>query len=456
MIRHCTLAAIILLSACASKNDATPAPAPVGDGGADASPSPTGPAPAGDAGGPPTTLDLSIVPCESGATDPKCSAPSKANAGMFGSGPVFSAYGFTDDIRGGFLAGSSLVVAVETGGTGDGFGAIMSVDLATGNRKVVSGQRANGEALVGTGTMETNRGVTSDVTNLDNVRDVKPLPSGHYLAMISGARTILIDIDPATGNRTPVWASNSADDVTQRDVDEKGWVSEATHCPAEPNSPYMQPTVLSMAVSPNGTAYLGLFGPGPKGILQVALAPQPLDTRCTITSMASSVGLDKGTGYVPNQIDALLFGNNKIYGVYAVAQTFLTFDALSGDRAVLSASQAPTMGSGTVSIGQRGLALTSDGASMWQTGSTQQLTDDSFNLLKVDLATGNRVAVSSNISDVVSDAPSVQVKGSLSGNLHDDTQGVWTVPGSPLLVVNMEDAIHLVDPATSTANLLSH
>src|SRR5262249_39446872 len=157
----------------------------------------------------------------------------------------------SDDIRGGFVSGTTLILAVEYGAQDDDLGGVVSVDLTTGNRTLVSGKRSDTEGR-GDGSPKLNN---VQIPDLGGIWDVEPLPGGHYLAIVSkgvSGRRTLVEIDPATGNRTLVWASDFADSVDQKNVETM--IAEANLC-NNPGGAYVDPSQSALAVDASGNIY---------------------------------------------------------------------------------------------------------------------------------------------------------------------------------------------------------
>ena len=253
-MQRCALFLGSLFMACSSSSSPKTIPPPAGNeagpggndsGTGDAAVPPTEAGGGGsDAGG---SVAFKVIDCDANASDPKCQPPSSSNRGSVGSGPIFSTGGLSDDIRGGFVNGDALVLAVEYGAQDDDLGGIVSVDLGSGKRTLVSGKRSDTEVR-GDGTPKLN-GV--EIPDLGGVWDVKPLPGGHYLAIVSkgiSQRKLLVEVDPATGNRTLVWASNFAGTPEQKAVETMVDASKLcdnpaarTSCPARTRWPWTAP-----------------------------------------------------------------------------------------------------------------------------------------------------------------------------------------------------------------------
>src|SRR5262249_35509640 len=138
------------------------------------------------------------------SADPRCGAISGAVIGrgiqLAHQGPFGPASG------GGLVDGNRLILAIDIAiGSPNTYGIVLATDLASGDRTVVSGKYADpgqGDITVGSGPA------------LAGVSDVARAPDGSFWASVSSEHALgsaprsLIRIDPATGNRAPLWSDN--------------------------------------------------------------------------------------------------------------------------------------------------------------------------------------------------------------------------------------------------------
>ncbi|HEU4533352.1 MAG TPA: hypothetical protein VFS00_04510, partial [Polyangiaceae bacterium] len=156
-----------------------------------------GQAGAGQAGaGPakPPPVNLTLVDCTSpdNLEDAKCTKKMLSDSPKVGSGPRFAGFSAgTNDVRLGFLEGTLLTVAVETGSNTDDKGVVGTVDIVTGERKVLSGKYEDPAE----GTIEVGKGPA-----LNGVFGVIKSKSGLLLATVNPGATAfaIVSIDPAT------------------------------------------------------------------------------------------------------------------------------------------------------------------------------------------------------------------------------------------------------------------
>src|SRR5262249_22034340 len=137
------------------------------------------------------------------------------------------------------------------------------------------------------------------IPDLGGIADVKPLAGGHYLATVSkgiSARVTLVEIDPATGNRTLVWASDFADSADQKTVETM--IAEANLCD-NPGGPYVRPA-SGLAVDASGNVYLaGDNNPLGSGRGLLKLTKSGAGYTCAWASVYGGGSPAKGTGAAP-------------------------------------------------------------------------------------------------------------------------------------------------------------
>ena len=148
------------------------------------------------------------------ADAPACSMGDRF--GTLGTGPAF-AQDTQNEIRGGFLdvERNRLVLAVSGGQVaGNHVGAIFTMDLATGNRQIVSGYNIDartGGTVVGAGP------------DVWEIFDVQPASDGQWYA---AAEQGIVRIDPATGDRTIIYGPGI--DTVSTD-EECFWYNQGNH-----------------------------------------------------------------------------------------------------------------------------------------------------------------------------------------------------------------------------------
>ncbi len=237
-----------------------------------------------------------------------------------GEGPSFAG-AFNAEYLGGFLDESegpagTVYVAVGYGGSTDRSGAILAVDLATGNRRAVSGT-----FLGATGPEEVGTGPT-----FQTVLDVRRAPDQNLYAWVRTtppSQQELVRVDPATGNRTLVWKARDA------------------------RFPQCLAGVAALQINDNG------FGIDEQGRFYIAhgtvdvgigiLRLSPDATSCELFAGASTVpAAQRGTGPLPGQLQGFTFRQGKLIASGRAPKMFVSVDLDTGDREVLFESQGVT------------------------------------------------------------------------------------------------------------------
>jgi hypothetical protein len=385
--------------------------APASDGGG-----------AGEGGGSDGAIDgsggsLSLLDCSDpgNATDKKCVRPACAFGGALGTGPKIGCSSGFPEIRFGFVdtASNRLVVAVEMGVQADGNGMILGVDLASGNRTMLSGQYQD----PATGT--TTKGTGPD---LDDVWDVKGAPDGSWVAIVYRSSTLnrqIVRIDPATGNRTSLLNAGSV------------------ACTGASNS--ITPDYSGgLAVGDDGSLYLPLDGnPQGSGYGIAKFSGSPLI--CSVTSLtgATNAGDNKGSGPANVAVlRGLQFQTGKVWAIADQTASLFSVDVATGNRLRVSSSDSSTTVGTGGTLGVVDLAI---GHSVdWTIG---QYAGGMFQLASVDPSTGNRTAYMGSRGPVVSAQAS--------------NPGVWVYPGSSLLVLTLDNAFILYEPSNDNSNTFS-
>ncbi|MCD0174497.1 hypothetical protein IHN32_00815 [Deinococcus sp. 14RED07] len=450
---------------------------------------------------------LPSVNCTQSPTDARCVPVSMpAGAGTIGSGPTFYQGGY-EQLRGGFVTpdGKSLIVAVETLRNTDPFGAVMSVDLNTGDRRVVSGY-LNTVERVGNGVKVQGDRDQLDLYHLGDIFDVKPLPDGSLVAN-NGQ---VIRIDPATGNRTLLWTPVTSSDTRVRDSVEVKFAdpraaTPAANLPAAPAIPNIKtpvgnlggllggllggsapaPAAAQASSGPNtsfGNGYFcrqndaaaarpavpikymhvdsagSIYMFGNNNPLGAGFALFKLDAkndyRCTSVSRFANNGENiQGSG-IPWTSSEM--GSGPLFGAFAANGTTLyasggpnpnyvvvSVDTQTGERRLVS-GQTHEGGAQAFKKGQGDAHI---GSMLVYSGGSlyttqEQVLDAPFSLVKIDPATGNRSVIQ-------------PMKGTPLERGQARNTMLYAVPGSTQLLVWFNGALHVLDPATGKNFILS-
>lgn len=402
-------------------------------------------------------VTLPQVDCTKG-TNARCKFSSSAsNAGKTGTGLPFNLGGFVL-IGSGYVdsASNSVIVPVEFGSQQDNQGMVMRVDLATGNRTVVSGY--DGEEWRGKGVeYVSDRGQKSEAYDLGRVRVVRPGPGGSILALVDKGlqqRTEILKIDPRTGDRTLVWASRAANDaekvrpdaITQIEKSRFNHGSEAL-CrgggktalkPSETFETDGQNLYLFLVNNPGGTGI---------GLVKVPLT----GGSCTWVSQYWPDGKSEvGSGATINTLSPMVFASGMLGREFVAAtgpnpggNTLFAIDTGSGARRTVSLKNVQTparsKGSGDAELGYLSTLAVGSGEIVTARNSARA---DSFEPVVVSAQSGDRRA-------------SAARSGTLSSGRDSDFNVVAAVPGTSKYVVAFGKALHIWDSKIGDSYLLS-
>ncbi len=354
----------------------------------------------------PFALDCSTV---ANQTTPHCARPDTVLAGSLGTGPAIVASGL-GDLNGGFIEGSRLVAAVaySTSSTMAATGSVVAVDLATGDRTVISGtykDAATGRQSVGSGP------------DWGSVNDVQPGPDGWYAITALG----VYRVDPATGARTLVIDS----------------ANTATRCTV--GTTKVIPRKDTLAIGPDKSVYLALSNsPAGTGVGLVAVKAGV----CRIVSLGggpsgSSVG--SGATMTNGYFRSVRFQGSKIWALEFVSKSLMTVDPASGSRVRVSATGTMPVGSGTIDVGSGWLGFAAGGAPVYTT--LYDVANRLLTLGAIDPTNGARTQV------VLKSGPANK-----GGETYPP---LWIHPTKPWLLVGIDNAIVQVDIATGASYTLS-
>lgn len=345
-----------------------------------------------------------------------CQRPSWVKAKSYGNGPgVKDLSDFGATYLGGFAEGNTLFVGVANRPSG----AVLSVDLTTGDRKLVSGKMvspADGTITVGTGP------------DFSHPYDIARGPDGNLYTWGSdnvSHQALLHRVDPKTGNRTVIWDGSS---------------KTSPKCSANGPGNGGMPVGSSFAVGPGGAFYVSIQNL-PIGVGYAIMKIGADGKTCEPVSMwknATDPKKNVGSGPEPEEalrglrfVDGALFAIGGGTAVYKI-------DIASGQRKRISSSTSPALGSGADKVGAMWSAWDPKSKLLWTGGS---FGSSDTRIISVDPATGNRAVV--------------DVKGGV-GKGKQGNGGVWVHPTLPLLITSVDAyGIVLVDPTNGNSNILS-
>lgn len=351
-------------------------------------------------------LDPSLI------TDPKCIPVHHGTPGSVGAGIVLPWDPGEANLGGGFVESQRIVLAVVGA---DDDGALMGVDLASGDRSVLSGRILDAASVL------HERGVGP---SLAHVADVGRAEDGAWLALTFTLPQQIIRVDPTSGDRS-LWHSWSSMTCARPD---------AGGAPIEVIPP--NGTEAKFETAPDGTVYLPIENTAEQGY---GIARWREGT-CTMVSFHSNVSPELSVGSGPSMlwmISDLRVSGDSLYVVGGGTPALVRVDLATGDRFIVSRSDSPQVGAGSGRVGRDSIAPATD--RVWTLGPLDGVL---FVLSEVDPATGERVGhdgMNGAVFDVYASRPQV-----------------WVHPSRPLLILELRNGLVLYDPATDNNNLLSY
>jgi hypothetical protein len=364
----------------------------------------------------PTCHKPALVDCRApeNYTRLACKTAREVPAGALGRGFTPAAIDSDVTYGGGFVDCAHLVVA--TSSEREGYGLVLSVDLVTGDRRIVSGSYGHGRARHRVGSSHGRH----ERADLAGVRDVALGPDGSYYAFVTQPAikpnvVRVVRIDATTGNRTPVveW---------RKGHDGFGCSDASANVDLEPSG---------FALAPDGAMYFAARDTdGGIGLVSVDEAHG-----CRVVSRSSRVSA-RNVGEGAALAAGLAFpryAGGKVWALDALG--LVAIDVRDGGRTRVSSAQtSPPIGSGE-DVGSTSLALSKRRA--WTAGGA---TYPAVRLTLVNLDTGERHGF----------------RG-ITGPLADPGLGtrIWHYENSGVAVVSVGGGFAFFDPKTSVSNLFS-
>ncbi|MDB4936528.1 MAG: hypothetical protein JWP87_3500 [Labilithrix sp.] len=365
----------------------------------------------------PTCHKPTLVDCRApeNYTRLACKTAREVPTGALGRG--FSPAAIDGDVTygGGFVDCSHLIVA--TSSEREGYGLVLSVDLVTGDRRIVSGSYGHGRARHRVGSSHAHHERHAD---LEGVRDVARGPDGSYYAFVTQPAVKpnvvrVVRIDATTGNRTAVVEWRKGHD---------GFGCDAASANVE-----LEPSGFAMA--PDGAMYFAARDTD-GGIGVVGLTDAHGCRIVSRTSRASVRNIGEGPAFAAG-LAFPRFAGGKVWALDGLG--LVAIDVRDGTRTRVSSAQtSPPIGGGE-DFGSTSLALSKRRA--WTAGGA---TYPAVRLTLVDLETGERHGF----------------RG-ISGPLADPGLGtrIWHYENSGVAVVSVGGGFAFFDPKTSVSNLFS-
>jgi hypothetical protein len=385
---------------------------------------------------------IKMVDCLKEKDNLKCKRLDPKQAGGIGEGPAF-AQGIGDEITGGFVRGDKLILSSAP----TGHGAIIEVDLKTGNRTLIAGSVDPSESKGENIKYKDNFGKDQTAYTLAGISNVRPLPNGNYAVLSPGSRRLeILEVDATTGNYKLLWASNVSDDAGQKTFENLPSSSFCETAGERDEHPNLGGFTFEVAV--NGSLYLfARENPVATGVGVY----QVKDGVCKAVSTYAANGKNKvGSGYMVtanSSIDtnsSILMPDGKLLSTlssFTTGTALMTWDVNTGSRSALSfrgASIAKSKGKGDDDVGDSGLAVNQSGIYTAHHGG--------FELLRIDPTNGDRTRIEIKTGPLSSN----------NGRLDDNIQRLWAVPNSNLLLLSFQNALIVIDPKAGTSNVLSY
>lgn len=331
-----------------------------------------------------------------------------------GAGPhLWDQAGLSQDWTNGYVDAKNdrLIVGGRWGTGTQNLGALVAVDLTSGNRKIISGavyDPRKGAAVTGTGD------------EIGQVHGVASMPGGAAIVLSSlQADRVepmqLVRVDLETGARTALWRTDG----------KKGGAC------IPPIGASFSVDAGQIATDAAGNVYVvGSVPAVGAGIFKITAD----GTKCSVVSYAGS-GLEaknrRGAGpdWSTASLRDLLLRDGAMYALDPGTRAIYKVDLSSGDREIVTRDNTPgRVGTGPY-IAQTGFDRFSDG---------RFVTQDNQNVVLVDGASGNRTELA-------------------TANAWGPTRWrVWTIPGRKIGIAAVGLGFAKVDFATGNANLFSN
>ncbi len=339
-----------------------------------------------------------LVPCPAfpPSADPKCGATDKKRS-------VGTGNSFPETIQGGFVdeANKRVVIAVSGIFTpGKKLAAVFTVDLATGNRTVISGEivdPAEGPKTIGEGPELTG-----------NYMSIAAGPDGWYAATDDG----IFKIDPANGKRTLA-------------VNLKVPPFNTGVCSAG-----------GLTIAPSGKMYRVFHNIG-DGVVEITPGSTP-----TCREVTNNKTNGAGSGAKPQDPLAPFFFAGKVWTPDRLGGALFTVDPATGAGLKVTAQRGEP-GSGDSCLGTNGVSAN---ASIFWTFNTDPSTGDDCAastyppIVAVDPTTGQRTGIKTN-----AEGP------------RDYLTAVFALPGQTRKVLfASKNALYIYDADRSLTNIFSY
>lgn len=339
---------------------------------------------------------LPIDCCDPAHKDSATCRSADPGGGELGSGPQVS--GFLAGVASGFVEGGKAILAVKN--TGASAGMVLSVDLATGNREVITGVYE--DPMAG----PNDQGGGDTVNPIDVVRG----PDGFYLLAETGGDVYRADF--ATGKRALVYDTSACT------------TGAAT---------LVRGSDAGLEVDEAGALYQSANAGPSLGVVRL------FQGACSVVTFADRTD---GVGSGPNFLTytGMGYAKGKLFGTWFTDESLISVDVATAKRLRLSSTTMPTVGSGPP-FGTASTRASTDG-SVWVGADSQG-----------GVALVTRVVVDLNAPNVGDREPFNAECGPLTSFEFEDVY-LYGELGS-FWVIGKDSAVYLFDPATKNSNRLS-
>lgn len=254
-------------------------------------------------------------------------------------------------------------------------GTIVSFDLDSGDREIISGIYPDpnmGELMFGSGYDSPNSVATGPLTQpLTGASVMRADAAGNLYTLGVGTTgdgnsrsAEIVKIDPTSGLRTLVWQSAT---------DERG-ASTAGYgqCLPNPSATESLPiTPNTLAIGPAGQFYLGFYHAREgAGLLEVSAN----GSTCTVLTWFNNQRIlanNFGTGYTPqsgNKFEGLMYRNGSLYTTTSLTSALVRVNATTGNRVAIS-----TKSDGYDALGYANIFWDSSRNLIWAVGKVPNL-----------------------------------------------------------------------------------
>ncbi len=299
---------------------------------------------------------------------------------------------------------------------------VVSFDLDTGERKIISGvypDMRNGDIDYGSGYLSPNSVAQGPATQPFTGAGVMRADAAGNLYVLGVGTTgsgnsrsaEIVRVDPSTGARTLVWQSAT----NERGASTAAFgqcLPDATATESVPITPH------TLAIGPQGQFFMGFYQAREgSGLIEVSADGS---TCRFVTWFNNQLDASKntGSGYTPqsgNKLEGLMYRNGKLYGATSLTSALVRVDVATGQRTAVSLKSDGYNGLGFANI------LWDDTRSLiWAVGKVPNLIG-----AVVDESTGRR-------EEIFADT---------------------TVPGTPLLDSAYDVRRSVFSPTTTIANV---